>query len=98
MASNSSQIITDLGTVYSNISSQQTTRAQAAAGPILDPYAQVELCKLKAQEMAEVLAYLLEGVQFQTSLTAPANGIFQSGDTNAANGYTLLVGIYQILK
>ena len=98
MASNSTQIITDLTTVITNISATQTTRANAAAGPITDVNGTVNLLKTKAQEMVEILAYLLEGVQFVTSQSAPANGIFQTGDSNAANGYNLLTGIYQILK
>jgi len=96
MASNSTQIITDLNTAAtSTFTAGETAAAIAAAGPILDLAGCLKACKLKAQEIAEILAYVLEGSAVQTSLTAPSGGIVPSSDTTL---YNTLVGVYQILK
>jgi len=97
--SNSSQIITDFGTVLTNgFLATQYARANAAAGPITDLPGMVASCKLRMQETAEILAYILEGSSVQTSLTAPAGGLVLTGDSNATTCWNLLTGIYQILK
>lgn len=96
MASNSTQIITDLNTAAtSTFTAGEKASAIAAAGPIMDIAGNINLCKTKAQEIAEILAYLLEGAAVQTSLTAPSGGIIPSSDTTL---YNTLVGVYQILK
>lgn len=96
---NSTQIITDLNTVINaGYLATQLARAQAAAGPITDLPGVVQGVKLRMQEAVEVLAYVLEGSSVQLSLTNPANGLVQSGDSNAATCWNLLTGIYQILK
>jgi|SRR5580698_513159 hypothetical protein len=96
--SNSTQIITDLGTALAN--SPYSTTAQANSnnpnGPIMALYDNILLVQRKAQEMAELLAYLLGGSQVQGSLTAPTGGPITSAADSAT--YNLLVGVYQILK
>lgn len=98
MASNSTQIITDLTSAAANAPFSATAQAAAtaAAGPIMDTLANINLCRLKAQEMAEILAYILGGSATQGSLTAPTGGVITSGADSST--YNLLVGIYQILK
>ena len=91
--SNSTQIIADLTTVQTNVSSTQTTRAIAPAGPIMDVNGVLASLIIRAQEMKELLAYLLGSSQ----VYATTGGIFQTGDANATTGYNLLLGIAQIL-
>ena len=96
MASNSTQIISDLNTAAtSTFTAGEIASANAAAGPITDLPGNITLLKLKAQEMKEILAYILEGTQTSSNLTAPAGGIVPSSD---ATLYNLLTGVYQILK
>lgn len=95
----STQILTDLQTVLTNgFLATQLARAQAAAGPIEDLPGMVTGVLRSAQDMVAKLTYILEGSQIQTSLTNPANGLVQSGDSNATTCWNLLTGIYQILK
>lgn len=98
MASNSSQIITDLKTAANNMPYSSTAQANATApaGPIMALYDNIRLLERKAQEMASLLSYLLGGSSVQGTLTAPTGGPI----TSAADGatYNLLVGVYQILK
>jgi hypothetical protein len=96
MASNSTQVITDLNTAAgSTFTAGEIASANAAAGPITDLPGSLAVCKLKIQEVVEILAYILEGKAIQTSLTAPSGGIIPSSDTTL---YNTLVGVYQILK
>lgn len=98
MASNSTQIITDLNTTIASSPYSTTAQANAiaAAGPIMDTTGLIKSILLDAQSMAEKLAYILGGSQVQGSLTAPTGGVITSGADSAT--YNLLVGIYQILK
>jgi hypothetical protein len=98
MAGNSTQIITDLTSALANQPYSATAQAaqNAAAGPIMALADNILLVQRKAQEMAELLAYLLQGTQTQGSLTAPSGGPITTGADSAT--YNLLVGIYQILK
>ena len=57
---NSTQIITDLGTVISTgYSTTAQANAIAAAGPIMDLTALTYLLRLKAQEMKAILNYMI---------------------------------------
>ena len=99
--SNSTQIITDLGTalVNSPYSTQAIANAQAPAGPIMALYDNILLVQRKAQEMAVLLGYLLGGSQTTPpvgGLTAPSGGPITVSYDLAT--YNLLVGIFQILK
>ena len=98
MVSNSTQIITDLGTAISSSPYSETSQAAsiAAAGPIMDTTGMIKSVLNDAQAMVEKLAYILEGKATQSSLTAPTGGIITSAADSAT--YNLLVGIYQILK
>jgi hypothetical protein len=95
----STQIITDITTVQTNgNSATATAAAQAAAGPMMDLPGLIASVKLNAQEMAEKLAYILQGSMIQSGspITAPTGGIVTSAADSA--NYNLLTGIYQILK
>lgn len=95
--SNSTQIIADLKTAAAAVySATALAAAQNANGPNMDIQGVINLCVLKAQEMAGILAYVLEGKQIQTSLTAPTGGVITSGADSTT--YNTLVGVYQILK
>lgn len=97
MASNSTQVITDLNTAATAVySATAVAAAVAAAGPMMDLQGVLQLCKLKAQEIHDILVYVLEGKQISTSLTAPSGGIITTGADNAT--FVTLVGVYQILK
>lgn len=97
--SNSTQIITDLQTAASaTLLATQLARANVAAGPITDLPGSLDLLVKKAKEMVQLMSYILEGSQIQTSLTAPAGGLVQTGDSNAATTWNVLTGVYQILK
>ena len=97
MASNSTQVITDLNTAATaTYSATALAAAAAAAGPIMDLPGVLQLCKLKAQEIHDILVYVLEGSQVSTSLTAPSGGVITTGSDNST--YNTLVGVYQILK
>lgn len=97
MASNSTQLIADAGSAASTafVSATQAL-AIAAGGPIMDLPGNLTLVQRKLQECRQILAYVLEGSQVSTSLTAPTGGVVTSG--NESTAYNLLVGIYQILK
>lgn len=99
---NSTTIITDLTTVINNISAAQQSRGAGGSpvsGIILDPTGVVNLLKLKAQEMAFLLNYLLYGSMVTGTLANagnPANypaAVFQTGDSNAANTTTKLINV-----
>ncbi len=96
--SNSTTVITDLGTVLAAAPYSATAQAKAlaAAGPIMALYDNVLLCQRKAQEMVEILSYLLNGTQVVTSYTAPSGGPITTGADSAS--YNLLVGVLQILQ
>ena len=94
---NSTAIVTDLTTVSSNISATQAARCIAAAGPILDPNGVVNLLILKAQEMKALLTYLTYGNANASGSQGGSQAPFQSGDSNAAQTYTLLVNVYNDL-
>lgn len=97
MASNSTQVITDLNTAATAVySATATAAAIAAAGPIMDLPGVLVLCQRKAQEIRQILCYVLEGSQLTTSLTAPSGGVITTGADNST--YTTLVGVYQIMK
>ena len=98
MASNSTQILTDLKSAIANAPYSATAQAAAiaAAGPVEDLQGMVKSVLLNAQEMVQKLAYILGGTMVQGSLTAPTGGLITSGSDSAT--YNLLVGIYQILK
>lgn len=98
MASNSTQILTDLASAIANspYSATAQTNQNAAAGPIMDTTGVIKDVLVCAQEMVQKLAYVLGGSQVQGSLTAPTGGIITSGADSTT--YNLLVGIYQILK
>lgn len=72
------------------------TNQNAAAGPITDTAGVLRSVLLNFQEAAEKLAYILGGSMVQGSLTAPSGGIITNASDSAT--YSLLVGIYQILK
>jgi|HubBroStandDraft_3_1064219.scaffolds.fasta_scaffold1263407_1 hypothetical protein len=97
--SSSTQIITDLTSCQTTgWSTTALSNAIAAAGPILDLPGIIASVKLNAQEMAEKLAYILQGSQIQSGspITAPTGGVVTSSSDSA--NYNLLTGIYQILK
>ena len=96
--SNSSAVITDLGTAVTAwpYSATATANSIAAAGPITDLRGALEVCQLHAQEMVKILSYILEGSAVQTSLTAPTGGLITSSSDSST--YNTLVGVYQILK
>lgn len=97
MASNSTQIITDLNTAATaTYSATAKAAAISATGPIMDIAGLLTSCVRDAQALAEKLAYVLEGAAVQTSLTAPTGGVITTGADNST--YTTLVGVYQILK
>lgn len=98
MASNSTQIITDLTTAVGNspYSTTAQTNQNAAAGPIMDTTGLIKSVLTSMQGAAEKLAYILGGTAVQGSLTAPTGGVITSAADSAT--YNLLVGIYQILK
>lgn len=99
---NSTSIIADLGNalVASGYSAQAQAAAQAPAGPIMAIYDNILLVQRKAQEMAELLGYLLGGSQTSPpalgGLTAPSGGPVTVNFDLAT--YNLLVGVFQILK
>jgi hypothetical protein len=98
---NSTTIITDLGTVITNISTTQQNRGTGGSpvsGVILDPTGMVSLLKLKAQEMKFILNYLLYGNMNASGSQQGSSAIFQSGDSNNANTGALLVGVYNDLS
>lgn len=97
MASNSTQIITDLKTVLSTgFSATATAAAIAAAGPITDLPGVVSLLLLKAQEMKFILNYLTSPNQMIGGGSAGGSGalVTTAADSTVAN---LLIGIAQIL-
>lgn len=97
MASNSTQVITDLQTAATaTYSATATAAAIAAAGPIMDLPGVLTLCQRKAQEIRQILCYVLEGKQISTSLTAPSGGVIATGTDTST--YDTLVGVYQIMK
>jgi hypothetical protein len=76
-------VLGDLATVNSTaFDAVSVTRANAAAGPIMDLPAAASLLQLKAQEMKELLFYILSGNQIGSGSSGPV----RSGDAN----YTLL--------
>ena len=94
---NSTQIITDLNTAATaTFSATATAAAVAAAGPMMDLPGVLQICKLKAQEIHDILVYVLEGSQQSSSLTAPTGGVITSGADSST--YNTLVGVYQIIK
>lgn len=98
MASNSSQIITDLNTAATaTYSATALAAAIAAGGPIMDLGGVLKTCTLKAQEIVQILNYVLGGAATApTSLTAPTGGVITSGSDSST--YNTLVGVFQILK
>ena len=98
MASNSTQIIADLNSAATaTYSATATAAALAAAGPIMDIGGVLKTCTLKAQEIVQILNYVLGGSQVApASLTAPTGGVITSGSDSTT--YNLLVGVFQILK
>lgn len=99
MASNSTQIITDMNSAVTNAPYSATAQAAAiaAAGPIEDLQAMVKSVLLNFQEAQEKLNYILGGsLLAPASLTAPTGGLIATGTDTAT--YNLLVGIFQILK
>jgi hypothetical protein len=99
---NSTQLLTDMGTVITNGNSTTTySNAIAAGGPIMDIAGMLASVKLNFQEATEKLAYILQGSQVQNgpgagTITAPSGGIITN--TSDLTNYNLLTGIYQILK
>lgn len=95
---NSTQILTDLATAAA-VSPSTTTQANAtaAAGPIMDVQGNIKLVQLKAQEMAELLNYILNASMLPAAaLTNPTAGPVTSASDSAI--WNALVGVYQILK
>lgn len=93
---NSTAVITDLGTVASNINATQRGRAIAAAGPILDLDAAVALMLLRMQEVKALATYLLYGGETTTSNPGGQGGsqaILQTGEQSC----TTLITIWNIL-
>lgn len=98
MASNSTQLITDMASAAgTTFSATAVAAAQAAAGPMMDLTGTLKSCTLKLQEIAQILNYVLGGsAKAPASLTAPAGGLITTGADSTT--YNLLVGIFQILK
>ena len=72
-------IISDLTTVSTTaFDTVSYTRANAAAGPIMDLDAAGKLLLLKAQEMKELIYYILSGNQIGSGSSGPV----RSGDAN----------------
>lgn len=99
---NSTTIITDLTTVVNNISTAQQNRGAGgspAAGVIADSTALVNLLLLKAQEMKQIMNYLLYGSQVSGVLANAGvsanypNAMFLTSDSNAANTTTKLINV-----
>jgi hypothetical protein len=94
---NSTQILTDLATVIATpLSATAVARAINPSGPIEDLPGMLSNLQLSFKEIAEKLAYILEGTMVQTSLTAPSGGLITTSSDSAS--YNLLVGIYQMIK
>jgi hypothetical protein len=95
---NSTTIITDLQSAINNYPYSATAQAnaQAAAGPIMGLRDNIILCKRKAEEMAEILAYLLCGSQIVNSYTAPTGGPITTGADNAT--FVKLQGVLNDLQ
>lgn len=97
---NSTAIITDLGTVLANISATQQNRGAGGSpvsGVILDPTGMVSLLRLRAQEMKFILNYLLYGNMNASGVQQTAGGIFLTGDSNNSTTGALLVSVYNDL-
>ncbi len=72
-------IVADLTTVSTTaFAAASVTRANAAAGPIMDLPGCAELLLVKAQEMKELLNYMLSG----NAIGSGSSGPVQSGDAN----------------
>jgi len=96
MVANSSALITDAQAAASaTYSATAKAAAIAAAGPIMDLGGSLALCVTKLQEIKEILAYVLEGTQVPSNLSAPSGGPITTGADSTT--YNKLVGIYQIL-
>jgi len=97
MAGTTTTIIADL-TTASAISPSITTAANAlaAAGPIMDVQGNVKLLLTKAQEMRQILNYILGGTA-NTPLggTSPSGGVVTTGGDNTL--YGLLAGVFNDL-
>lgn len=91
---NSTAVITDMGTVITNITSTQQARAIAAGGPILDVNAICEIIQLRFQEAKVLCNYLLYGNQIASGSQGGASSIIASGDGTI---FTTLVNVYNDL-
>lgn len=90
----SQTITTDLTTVktsYDSGADAATYQARAidAGGPIMDVDGMLGLLQTKANEMAQIINYLIYGKIGGTG----TSGIFRTGDSTAANAYTKLGNI-----
>lgn len=94
---NSTQVITDLGTVITNLSATQQGRAVNPSFPLMDLTAALKLCQLKFQEAAALLNYILygniAGSQGGSVTEGGVAALLQSGDANHATTYDVAVTV-----
>lgn len=94
---NSTQVITDLTTCVTNLSTTQQGRAVNPTFPLMDLTNMLNQCILKFQEAAAILNYItygnIAGSQGGTITQGSAVALLQSGDSNQANTYAKAVSV-----